>query len=365
MIMKQRILFSAIITTLLATSSAFAAAPAAKLPGAPATGAPVSDAIDAASLAKAQQKLAHAVQIANQFASSAAAEGLNERWRGEMINALMAKPEQTFAQVAATGNVRDAMSVATAGTTATAKDLGDTADDLTYIPLPSPCRIVDTRTGGGQLVANTPRNFSFTQSNTTQGGSGCTPFTGYVGGGVPGAAALNITVIGGSAAVAGSFLQAYPGGGSTTTSWLNFGAGQVIANEGILGISSTFVFTLKTNAAADAIVDVFGSFVRNHATQLDCVAVGANAGDVNASNISIPANSNSFYEPQACPAGYNVVSVNCYANGGSNVYLTGSGISGGGAGSAGFGFCGYVNLNASAVNVRIGASCCRIPGRTN
>jgi hypothetical protein len=274
-----------------------------------------------------------------------------------MVNALMQSPERVFDQVQATSNVRDALALAgTLSLTSakaevgTAKDLGDTGGDLTYIPLASPCRIVDTRPssgGTGTLAPGVARNFNFTNSNTSQGGSGCTPFAGYVGGGVPGAAAVNITVIGGATAPAGAFLQAYPGGGSTTTSWLNFGPGQIIANEGVLGISSTFIFTLKASATVDAIVDVFGSFVRPHATALECVTATSTS-----SFLGIVAAS--------CSAGYTLTGGGCKSSS-----ITDHTYEAFPSSATSFG-CGCWPENGQTIGTTLTAyaTCCRTPGRT-
>jgi hypothetical protein len=320
-----------------------------------------SNEISAAQLQAAQQKLGHAQQIVAQFADRASAEGLPEAWRMEMINNLMKSPESSFAQVQSAATAHAALSTAgdltnapaSTSSDASAKVLGDTGDDLTFIPLPTPCRIVDTRASGagGALAAGATRVFSFVGSATTQGGSTtCTPFGGYVGGGVPGAAALNITVDAtGSPAAPGSFLAAFADGGTLGASWLNFAGGQIIANQGIVGISTGYKFDIKVNGQTNVIVDVFGSFVRPAATAFDCV------GTVNTVN-SIGAGVQTFYYAPACTAGYTAVGTYCYT-GVSGIYSTGSGITGEQA------FCAWRNTTGAAGNTSNGAKCCRVPGR--
>lgn len=310
--------------------------------------------ISPAQLARAQAKLAHAAQIADRFAQSAAEAGLPDRWRFEMVNALMQKPEAAFAQVETAGNVRDALQSAAAVPQASmptqAKSLGDIGDDLTYVPLTAPCRISDTRSGGGALAPFTARTLNFTISNAAQGGSGCNPFGGYVGGGLPGAAAVNITVIGGGAAAAGSYLQAYPQGGSTTTSWLNYGAGQIIANQGVLPLNtSNGQFVLYSNAQTDAIVDVFGSFVRPQATALDCVSTAPSAG-VTLNTTTRDGNATA----PACAAGYTSVAIFSNASGDypslANIVTNDFAVF-------------YHYYGSTSATFTAAARCCRTPGR--
>lgn len=362
-------LLACVVSTALGAAEVGAAAQAAAAQ--PATMTKVreaSDAITPAQLARAQAKLAHATQIADQFASSAAAEGLPARWRTEMVNALMQNPESTFAQVQAKGNVSDAMLAANSlGSGKVAPGiqpevLGDVTDDLTYIPLASPCRIVDTRVAGGIVVGTIARNFVVSPSNTGQGGSGCNPWTGYLGGGLAGAVAVNITVdANGQSATPGSYLTAFATGAAVpATSWLNFAGGQVASNAGILPLSTSpsFGFTVLTSATTHVIVDVTGSFVRPAATALTCSNV------YNTTTSTVPYQSFTSFSDSSfptCPASTTGVGYLWKYSTGigslaiwSNDYGTTLALS----------YAAY-NPTTSGTNMAIylGRRCCQVPGR--
>ena len=322
-----------------------------------------ADQFTPAQLQRAQQKLAHAQQIASHLASSAQAEGLPESWRTELVGALMQSPENTYAEVQNAASARDALgaahdqafaaSSASNSTAATGKALGDSGDDLTFFPLTSPCRIVDTRASGagGPLTASTSRVFTFGGSLAAQGGNTCNPFTGFSGAQAPGAAALNITVDAtGSTAAQGSYLAAYPDNGTAATSWLNFGGGQIIANQGILGISSSYKFDIFVSGKTNVIVDVFGSFVRPARTALVCSTV-SNSQALAASTASV-----SFNTTATCPGGTAAVAAYCYSGNQAGIYSGGSGLTS----SA---FCTWINTTGAAATVFDGAICCGTPGR--
>jgi len=327
------------------------------------------DSFDAATLARAQTKLAHALQVADHFAAAAAKENLPERWRTEMINAIMQNSEARFDLIRGAASPADAMLIAgsgvNSGSPSQAKSLGDVGLDLVYVPLPSPCRIVDTRSAGGPITAGGNRTFTLS-GGATQGGASCNPYTGYVGGGAAGAAAVNITVDEtGLSAVPGSYLQLYAAGGAVpATSWMNFGGGQIIANAGVLPLNlSSNGFVVFASGTANVIVDVTGTFVRPKVTALDCVVVGVTAGSTAVELISLPGSSNNYYNTTTCPAGYTVTTPYCWGQNVANVYANGSGVTSGGAGTAGSAFCSFANLNGAASGAYVGASCCRIPGR--
>jgi len=327
-----------------------------------------SDAITPAQLARAQAKLAHATQIADQFASSAAEAGLPARWRTEMVNALMQNPESTFAQVQAKGNVSDAMLAANSlggGKVAPGiqpEVLGDVTDDLTYIPLASPCRIVDTRVAGGIVVGTIARNFVVSSSNTAQGGSGCNPWTGYLGGGLAGAVAVNITVdANGQSATPGSYLTAFATGAAVpATSWLNFAGGQVASNAGILPLSTSpsFGFTVLTSATTHVIVDVTGSFVRPAATALTC----SNVYNTTTSTVGYKSFEN-FLDASfpACPAsttGVGYLWKYASGTGGLAVWYNDYG------NELGLSYAAYdPALTGSNMVIYLGRRCCQVPGR--
>ena len=321
----------------------------------------------AAALARAQNKLAHAQQIASQLTTRANAEGLPQSWHTEMLSMLMQIPESAFDAVQVAPSAHEALETVhravtaaklspTGTTAAQPKSLGDDSDDLTYIPLASPCRIVDTRQSGagGALAAGATRIFIFGES-ATQGSSSCSPFVGYVGDGGPGAAAVNITVDAvGSTAGPGAFLQAYPDGGSTTTSWLNFAGGEIVANAGILPIATNGDFDIHVNGMTNVIIDVFGSFTAPAPTALNCVT--SNSFSITTSNAG------QTITTSACAAGYALTGGSCAGTSSANqIQLT---ISEAFQGSQWR--CAWINYSNPAVSATYTASnqCCQVPGRT-
>ena len=127
---------------------------------------------------------------------------------------------------------------------------------LVYTPI-TPCRIVDTRVTGGPFAAKETRTYS-TNGAATQGGGACTVYSGTT----PSALSINITVDATSLGTPTQFgfltVTQAPGPGS---SWMNFPGGGVIANAGVATINQTNgSFAVKTQNAANVIVDVFGYF---------------------------------------------------------------------------------------------------------
>ena len=359
------LLAGAISTAVGAADVGAAAMATAAQPAAMAKARETSDAITPAQLARAQAKFAHATQIADQFAQSAADAGLPARWRTEMVNTLMSNPESTFAQVQAKANVSDAMLAANSlggGKVAPAVQpdvLGDVTDDLTYIPLASPCRIVDTRVAGGIVVGTIARNFAVTPANTGQGGAGCNPWTGYIGGGYAGAVAVNITVdANGQTAVPGSYLTAFATGATVpATSWVNFAGGQVASNSGILPLNN-FGFTVLTSATTNVIVDVTGSFVRPAATAVNCSNVYNSA----TSTVTYQSFAN-FVDSSfpACPASTTGVSYQwkySSGTGGLGVWYNDYG------NELGLSYAAYnPGLTGTNMVIYLGRRCCQVPGR--
>ena len=362
--------------SLLAIMSSPAAAAANDEPGLPPPSASSSaneiapneitpNEITSAALSRARQKLAHAQEVAGQFATRASAEGLPEGWRAQLIIALLQSAESDFGAVENAASTRAALVVAHDSAIAHSRDravaarpksLGDVSDDLTFIPLISPCRIVDTRApgAGGALAAGETRVFIFDNALSQGGSSTCSPFGGYVDEGQPGAAAINITVDAtGSTAVPGSFLRAFPDGGSASTSWLNFSGGQVIANEGILGISSEFRFDIRVNGRTNVIVDVYGSFVRPQATALSCINTALTTTTVQPGGSVVVLQA-------SCPADYTPIVPYCYTTS-TSVLQQGSGVGGPTIGSPTF--CAWTNFGGVAATVYGATTCCQIPGR--
>jgi hypothetical protein len=137
--------------------------------------------------------------------------------------------------------------------------VNDTAQDLIFTNV-APCRLADTRIGGGSLSSGTARNFNAVGSGTfaSQGGStsGCK---------IPaGATAIQATIT--AVATGSGYVKAYAAGASEpATSFLNFASTINAAVGGVIPIrgATAPAFTLKSfGATTDLVIDVTGYFSR-------------------------------------------------------------------------------------------------------
>ena len=141
---------------------------------------------------------------------------------------------------------------------ASAKALGDSADDLTFTPV-TPCRLVDTRLAGGQLSAGLTRSFvGFAASSfASQGGaaSNCA---------IPnGVAALAVTATAVQPAAPGFITLWQASVGRPQTSTVNYALGAFATATGaIVPVDSTSSnrFAAWSPADVDLVVDVTGYF---------------------------------------------------------------------------------------------------------
>ena len=131
--------------------------------------------------------------------------------------------------------------------------------NLEYVPI-TPCRIVDTRVTGGPFAAHEIRTFSMLQG-ATQGGSGCVPVT-TANTIPPPALAVNITVDATSLGdlAQSSFISVFADATQpSSTSWMNFYGGEVIANAGPIPVDF-WTFAVKAQKPANVIIDVYGYY---------------------------------------------------------------------------------------------------------
>ena len=334
---------------------------------------PANPGVDPSALARAEAKFAHALQVVDQFKAQAAAEGISgDAWRFEMAGYLMKGVEADFSSVALAHSLADAMSASialaragsaasggsgnasSAGSTvsAVADGLGSATTDLVYIPV-VPCRIVDTRVGGAAVPAATVKTYAATTGGGANVGhaSGCTVSGQIAGTSDVAAIAANVTVdeSGLSGFGAGSYLQIYPQGGSTTTSFMNFGPNQIIANAGVISVNqANSQFSVVSNTSTQIIVDVYGVFIAPQPTALECTAPTASA--------TIAAASNASTLSATCPVGYSHTGGSCVTDS-YNVRAVSNNNTGGNTG------CSFVNIDSVSHNITATATCCRVPGR--
>lgn len=327
--------------------------------------------VDPAAVQRAQAKLAHALQVAGRFAASAKAKGFNDNgWKYAFVGNLMKIDESLFGQVEGASDLTAAIGQSFAlrersARGAQAKSLDTMTYDLVFVPI-NPCRIVDTRVGGGVIPAGSTRTFSYAQLNGS--GASCTVATqipsGGPGDGVPAAEAVNVTVDETSLTgfTPGAFLAIFPQGGSLGTSFMNFAPNQIIANAGVIPINqSNGQFTVQVSAPTNVIVDVFGLFLEPEPTALSCLRVH--------SNFTATANSVTVGMGGTCPIGWTYTGQGCYSSPGdpfvftqtTSVYATTptTGYKGGGGQS----YCSAKNTSAGDVTMGQDTFCCQIPGR--
>jgi len=148
-------------------------------------------------------------------------------------------------------------------------------DDLVYVPLASPCRVVNTRnTTSTHLIAADPHDFFSYGSAFTigdQGGSnaGC-DHPRSAEGIQPAAMAANVTAVGKQATGNGN-ITAYPAGsGAPSASTVNYTQAANIANSTIIALrTSDGSFTLLSNGSdVPVVVDVVGYFYEDRTAAL-------------------------------------------------------------------------------------------------
>jgi parallel beta-helix repeat protein len=126
-----------------------------------------------------------------------------------------------------------------------------TAGGATFVPLPVPRRLADSRPGGPP--PDSPWGPNMTRSVAVAGQSGV-PLTNSIN--PPTAVVANITA---TNADTGSYLTVFPGGTRPLTSDLNFGPGHATANLTVARLAADGSISVDNRAGrVDVIVDVFG-----------------------------------------------------------------------------------------------------------
>jgi len=316
--------------------------------------------LDSAALSRAQKKFVHAFEITRRFETDARARGFeNDRWRQDVLAALMRLDETRFARIEGTSSLELAMSRLTqagqgqASTEAQAKSLGTATSDLIYIPI-IPCRILDTRLGNPVPARQT---VSYLYSSNLVGSGNCNVRNDFPGAlsGSPPAEAVNVTVDETSLTgfAVGSFLAIFEQGGVQGASFMNFGPGQVIANAGVIPINpSNGEFSVRTNAPANLIVDVYGVFVPPQATPLECIDTDkVTANVVQTASVTVTGAS--------CSVGYTAVGGGCF--GGASVSRS---IVEATLNANSQWICHFLNrTDSQSFEAASSTRCCRVPGR--
>lgn len=243
------------------------------------------------------------------------------------------------------------LSALLASVTSAFAQIGSVDKDLVFTPI-TPCRIVDTRTAGGVVLAGSTRIFkAWAATYAAQGGS--TTNCGLLQTNDVAALALNLVVVTPSA---DGYITAYPVGiARPTASTLNYKTNDIIANSATLKVNQTTSdWNLYSLATAHFIADVVGYYSKPVATALECLAVSDAVTTVAASVLL------SSVTAPSCDAGYSKTATSCSFYGNQLVLRkteTSSDVTGAAS------FCFYDNPAATAQTVFITSTCCRIPGR--
>jgi hypothetical protein len=136
----------------------------------------------------------------------------------------------------------------------------DTSTESKFTPI-TPCRIVDTRHGGGALSGGVARSFS------AIGSAGISAQGGASGGcGIPSAAtALDVSLQSVNSTKAGFLNETASGVAFANASLLHYVKGQTIGSGATLPITGTGTFAFKLKASAghtDVLVDVLGYYIK-------------------------------------------------------------------------------------------------------
>jgi hypothetical protein len=217
-----------------------------------------------AKIETAKQQAALVNQITDKFQAEAAAQFRGDfnalDWKLELGSRLMLQPASALATAVSAGNIGTMQSgLASVGT---AKHASDNKQVITL--LPNPCRIVDTRLGGGGMLGPSFRFWYAFNTTATIAGQG-----GYAGGcgSFPDAASflLYVTVVPPGAPLSGGagFLSVQHDATGPTTSTMNYYPGINAANFAVAacagcGGTTSGAFYAYASSPTHVIVDLVG-----------------------------------------------------------------------------------------------------------
>ena len=229
---------------------------------------------------------------------------------------------------------------------ASAKTLGEIANDLVFVPI-TPCRIADTRLAIGQIAANSVRSFDVTAVTdySFQGGaaSNCNG-AGSVGSFA--AAALNFTVVTPGGA---GYITAFPFlGTQPVAATVNYTAGSIVGNYAVVKLdqgASANELSVYSLMPTHLVIDIVGYYINPQATPLACL-------DTTPTVVTVAAGATSNAVGSACPAGYSQTATNCESSTWQMPFVFFKG-----------GVCSAQNNSAASASLRASRTCCRVPGR--
>jgi hypothetical protein len=197
------------------------------------------------------------------------AAGIVDRLSEEQVEALLAG-EDLISVVTQSGPERTAAAVTDGSVEkpVTAEAIGDATSDLLFVPLP-PCRIIDTRAGGGIIVAGTTRPFRVAGTTGFAGQGGQATGCGVpISASTPQAAAVMINLVAVDVAGKGNLRAWAFGQPEPLATSINFQKIDMnIANGLIIPIAGLSTLSADLNvqanfANAHLVADVTGYFTR-------------------------------------------------------------------------------------------------------
>ena len=187
--------------------------------------------------------------------------------------------------------------------------LGDLYEDLVYTPV-TPCKIVDTRSGGGGFIAAGATRYYNVLNTSGQGGSYCSSPVGY-----PSAAHLAVTVVDPNGK---GNLKVFPANTSGSTGLtINFNKiGTNIANAGTTKVvygSGNDIGVKASFAGCHVTIQVLGYYTRPEATPVQTIR------QVPGLTLLCAGGSNCT-RSISCPAGYTMTGGGCNGASGLEIF---------------------------------------------
>jgi hypothetical protein len=242
-------------------------------------------------------------------------------------------------------------STKTSAKASSVKLLGETTNDLVFVPI-TPCRIIDTRLAGGQIAANTVRSFDVTATTdyAFQGGD-ATNCSGAGSAGSFAAAAINFTVVTPTAA---GYITAFPFlGTQPLASTVNYAPGDIVGNYTVVKLdqgASSNELSVYSFAQTHLVADLVGYFINPVLGELDCQ-------ETVSSNITVNAGSTGTGSSPACAVGYTIISGGCTMS-----TFDGRVVSSRSFPGSNTHFCAFRNESVSSANTGVAyGRCCKLP----
>jgi hypothetical protein len=315
-----------------------------------------------ANMASLAQRAAVINQLADKFEAEAAAQfggSFNAvDWRREFGQRLIHQSVESLSAALSAASLSEAQAVlSSASSKPSAKHASDSNWKINVI---TPCRIVDTRSGGGGVLGPVWRTWEATGPAATiaaQGGNaaGCGSFTSTnVDGWL-----LQVTVVPVNAGGPDFLTVQHSPVTPPTSASMNFYS-QNIANFVLTANNDSIVggFYAYASRNTHVVIDLLGWAGHQDPIALDCIRTEASGTFTLAAGVTNGSTSG------LCTTGYSLTGGGCYSpTSPGGITLRSSTIGYAGFGNAGRWFCDATNNTGSTVTVNIDTICCRQPAQ--